>query len=120
MPNLFYRAEFFKDETEPSNEGVYLQLRQSPVAADWIDRVRKQDYAGGTSTLADAIFTVAGVTELSIQPFRVWVSKSPIYQWSEVVPPVLGSIKGRLGLSGVEEMFGSPVYLDKSKDRLEP
>lgn len=120
MANLYYRAEFLKDEDEPSNEAVYLQLRQSPVAADWIDRVRKQDYTGGTSVLADMIFTVAGVTELSIQPFRVWFSKSPVYSYQEVVPPVLGQIKTRLGLTGVEEMQGSPVYLDKAKNRLEP
>lgn len=120
MAILYYRAEFLKDESSSSNEAVFLQLRGSPFAEDWIERVRKQDYLDGTSALADAILGVAGVTELSIQPFRVWLSKSPIYSFDEILPTVLFLIQDSLGLTDVEELPGSPVYLSQAKDRLEP
>jgi len=119
MP-VYYRVEFLKNPNEPSNEAVFLQLRQSPLASDWMDRIRKQDYTGGTSALADAIFTVAGITELSIQPFRIWFSKSPVYTWAETIPPVLNLMSISVGLSGFSEVPGSPVYLDIEKNRLEP
>ena len=120
MAALYYRAEFLKDEITASNEAVFLQLRGSPQADDWMDRTRKQDYVDGTSVLADAIFGVAGVTELSIQPFRVWMSKSPIYSFEEIIPTVLFLIQDNLGLTSNEELPGSPVYLTKAKDRLPP
>ena len=120
MAALYYRSEFLKDDNNASNEAVYLQLRGSPQADDWMDSTRKQDYEYGTSVLADAIFGVAGVTELSIQPFRVWMSKSPIYSFEEIIPTVLFLIQDSLGLTSNEELPGSPVYLGKVKDRLSP
>jgi len=120
MAALYYRLEYFKDDKDASNEAVYLQLRGSPNADDWIDRTRKQDYVEATSGLADAIFEVAGITELSIQPFRVWLSKSPIYSFEEILPTVLFLIQDSLGLTSAEELPGSPVNLNSVEDRLEP
>lgn len=120
MANLRYRLEFLKNEDEPSNESVYIQMRQSPLFSDWFDRVRKQDYEGGTSVLGDSLFSQDGITELSIQPFRVWLSKSPVYDWDEMMPEILWRIYLNLGLDGEEAISGSPVYLDEVKNRLEP
>jgi len=119
MP-LNYRIEYLKPEGEPSNESAFIQLRQSPRASDWFDRTRKQDYAGGTSVLGDILFSIAGVTELSVQPFRIWFSKSPVYSWGEVIIPILRSTTNNLSLGTFTELPGSPVFLDKPADRLEP
>lgn len=116
---ISYRLEYLKNPSEPSNEAVFLQLRESPKATDWVDRVRKQDYEGGTSPLADAIFAVAGVTELSIQPFRIWFSKSPIYTWEETIFPVLNLMAVSIGDSGWNET-GAPIFLEEASNRLEP
>jgi len=120
MAKLYYRLEFLKNEGEPSNEGVYLQLRQSPKAADWFDRTRKQDYEGGTSVLGDALFSIAGITELSVQPFRIWFSKSPVYSWQELIGSVIGITANNLSLTGGEALMGSPINLENVIDRLEP
>lgn len=120
MANLEYRREFFKDDQEASNESVYLQLRQTPIQDDWIERVRRQDYETGTSILGDDIFAIDGITDLSIQPFRVWLSISPVYNFDEIVPQVLDKIRVRLTLDGLSELSASPTYLTTSKERLDP
>lgn len=120
MANLEYRREFLKDEEDASNESVYLQLKQSPARDYWIERIRKQDYEETTNDLADLLFAIDGITELSIQPFRVWLSKSPVFNFEEIIADVLDVLQTNLGLDGQEELFGSPIYLTSRKERLDP
>ncbi len=120
MADLLYRIEFLKVDGEPSNEALFFQFRQSPKREHWLDRVRKQDYGLGSNVLADSIFLVAGVTELSIQPFRIWISKSPAYNWSEIILPVGVATAATLGLDDPVELPGSPVELEDARNRLEP
>jgi hypothetical protein len=120
MPNLEYRREFLKDEEDASKESVYLQLKQSPSREFWIERIRKQDYEEGSNDLADDIFEIDGITELSIQPYRVWFSKSPVFNFEELIGDVLDVLQTNMALDGQEELFGSPIYLTSRKERLDP
>ncbi len=120
MANLQYRREFLKDDEDASNESVYLQLKQSPAREFWLERIRKQDFEAGVNDLADEIFEIDGITELSIQPYRVWFSKSPIFNFDELIGDVLDVLQTNMSLDGQEELFGSPVTLTSKKERLEP
>ena len=54
-----------------------------------------------------SIFNISGVTELSVKAYRVWIMKSPVYNWKEVLDPVLYYIASYYSFDDIEQMLGS-------------
>lgn len=125
MANLTYKLEFNRDDDAPSDSSVYIQLRVNPPIYQKL--IDKEDYdilpAELKHEFTTNLFNIAGVTELSIRAYRVWLMKSPIYSWEEVLLPVLFYMAGYYGFDGIEAYLGSGspdgsgFFLNRPSDR---
>ena len=90
MP-LFYKIEQLTDETQPADDAIYLHLRANPPT--YLSHMDKEEYdllpAEEKHEFATVLFSIEGVVELSLKAYRIWIMKSPIYTWKEVIEPVL-------------------------------
>lgn len=107
---LRYKLEFNYDDDDPSDMGVYIQLKghNPPVYRAHID---KEDY----DVLPDeekhdfltGLFNIAGVVELSSKAYRVWLMKHVVYDWDEVMLPVLQFLQDEFSQSSQDPLPGS-------------
>jgi hypothetical protein len=107
---LKYKLEFNWDDEDPSDPGVYIQLKgvNPPIYRPHTD---KEDYdvlpAEEKHDFLTGIFNIQGVVELSSKAYRVWLMKSPQYDWEEVLDPVLAFLLTEFGETELEELPGS-------------
>ena len=109
MPNLIYRLEFNYDESTRSDSSVFIQLRENPpIYQEHIDK-EKYDILPEElkNVFLTSIFNISGVTELSVKAYRVWIMKSPVYNWKEVLDPVLYYIASYYSFDDIEQMLAS-------------
>lgn len=86
---LRYKLEYTYDETIRSDSSVFIHLRQNtPI---YQARIDKEDYdiSPIKHPFLTGLFNIAGVTEVSTKAYRIWLMKSPLYTWEEVLYPVL-------------------------------
>lgn len=106
---LQYKLEYSYDESKSSDSSVYIQIRRDPPV--YQARIDKEDYDALPSNLKDdfltSLFNVAGVTELSSRAYRIWIMKSPVFSWQEVLTPVLNYLADFYGETGIESLPGS-------------
>ena len=109
MANLLYKLEYNWDDSDPSDAGVYIQLRDNPPVYrsqtdkevyDVLPTEEKHDWLTG-------LFNIAGVTEVSSRAYRIWIMKSPVYTWQEVLTPALGFMKDWYGHADIQDLPGS-------------
>lgn len=105
---LDYKLEF-NTPSGSADDAVFIHIRKNvPV---YENRIDKEDYdvlpVANKHVFLTGIFNVAGVVEVSSRAYRVWVMKSPVYTWQEVINPVLNSIASSLGESTLNELPGS-------------
>jgi hypothetical protein len=119
MAALGYKLEFFHNGNgEASDEGCFVQLR-SDVSA-YTTLVSKEAYATGTGTtseLATTIFAIPGIVRLALQGFRVYVEKSPAFEWNEITPDLLTVLMNDTGCNSLNELPGSGLVLDSQYAR---
>lgn len=81
------------------------------IPADTYYLVVDYYYATGTPVSADSVvtglFNIPGITEVATQAYRVWIMKSPLYKWSEVIPPVLEFLRSTLEQDDILELDNS-------------
>lgn len=106
---LQYKLEYVYDEGNPSDDSVYIQLRVNPPI--YRSHTDKEDYdvlpEEEKHPFLTNLFTIAGVTEVSSRAYRVWLMKSPVYSWQEVLDPVLNFLKNWYSESSLEKLPGS-------------
>lgn len=114
---LQYKLEF-NTPSGSSDDSVYIHLRQDPV---FQTRIGKESYTAlpddQKKDLITEIFDVPGVVELSTKATRIWLMKSPVFSWQEVIQPVLFILRDRFGESSIEDLPGSGL-IDGSGMRL--
>lgn len=125
MSTLQYKLEYFKGAGGgASDEGVYIQLRSDPPYESYMSQIGREDYVGleddRKTDFLNALFECEGVVELSVSAFRVYVEKSPVFSWSEVLGPVIEEIRIATEDDDIEELPGSPLYLTDKNDRRDP
>lgn len=106
---LDYKLEFSYNESSPSDPSVYIQLRRNtPVYQEHID---KEDYDilgdGNKHEFLTGLFNISGVVELSTRAYRIWLMKSPVFTWSEVLLPVLTFLADYYGEDELNQLPGS-------------
>jgi hypothetical protein len=105
---LDYKLEF-NTPTGPSDDSVYIHLRVD--VPKYISRVGKEEYElldpSDQDAFFDGLFAVPGVVEISVKAFRVWIMKSPIFNWEEVIVPVLAFLQGFYGEDTFNQLPGS-------------
>lgn len=116
MP-LQYKLEF-NTPRGASDESVYIHLRQDPV---FQTRIGKESYSvlpdEQKKDLITEIFDVPGVVELSAKATRIWLMKSPVFSWQEIIQPVLFILRDHFGESEIASLPGS-AFIDGSGFRL--
>jgi hypothetical protein len=87
MAALQYKFEYLQGAIGPTDDGVFIQLRTDVPAYQPI--ITKELYFSAqnttTTALATALFGINGVVRLSTQAWRVYIEKSPVFQWDEVL-----------------------------------
>jgi len=106
---LKYKLEY-NQKTGASDDSCYLHLKVDPEGY-YRFQIGKEIYESLDSTaqddLADGLFAVNGITEISIMAYRIWYMKSPAYEWKEVNEEALSFIKTFFNESILEELQGS-------------
>lgn len=86
---LRYKLEYTFDDTTRSDSSVFIHFKQNvPI---YQTRIDKEDYDISITKhpFLTGLFNISGVTELSTKAYRIWLMKSPIFSWEEVLYPVL-------------------------------
>lgn len=125
MSTLEYKLEFFKGVGGgASDEGVYIQLRTDPPYESYISRIGREDYIAlqddYKTDFVTALFACSGVVGVSVSAFRVYIEKSPVFSWTEVLSPIIEEIRIATETDDISELPGSPMYLTDKDDRRDP
>lgn len=120
---LKYKIEYILP-SGPSDDSVYIHIKEDECDSHQ-ERIGKEDYCDSTDkkTLIDSLFEVEGVVEVSVKAYRVWIMKSPIYNWEEIILPVLYVLRDHFGetsispLPGSAEIDGSGLRIPSENDR---
>jgi len=122
MPfDLVFKLEYFKGIGGASDEGVFIQLKTEVPAFQ--SKIRKEEYFSASTTpsaFMNGIFLVPGVVVAASNSFRVYLEKSPLFNWSQVLGPVMEFIRVAVGATNLEEASGSPTTLSTRNDRRTP
>jgi hypothetical protein len=113
---LKYFTEFVKDNDSGLEESVFIHLtRDVPV---YQSRLSKEEWVanGSYPAFINGLF-VDGVTDVQSTSYRVLVSKSPIYQWEDILDDVLSFLITYFGETVGEEQPNSGRTLDDVKTR---
>jgi hypothetical protein len=117
MAAFQYKLEYLKDDELPQDPAVFIHLRvNTPI---YMTKIKKENYDIGTfkHDWMTGIFNIGGVVEAASQAYRVWLMKSPVFQWDEVIPPLIWFMADYLGLSPIQELPGSGITLNAVTDR---
>lgn len=104
-----YKLEYNYDDEDPADAGVYIQMRENvPVYRSHTD---KEDYDvlddEDKHAFLDGLFNTGGVVEVSSRAYRVWLMKSPVYSWEEVLTAVLFFLRDWYSETTFDELPGS-------------
>jgi hypothetical protein len=112
MAAFEYKLEYIKNGEAQEDESVFIHFKGTNPA--YMNKISKEAYAlgGYTDPWMNGIFNIGGVVDASSLAYRVWVAKSPIYQWSDVLPPLLYFMMNYLGYATMTELPGSGTQLD--------
>lgn len=104
-----YKLEYTYDGSLPSDSSVYIHMRNNPPI--YQAKIDKEDYDilpfVAKHPFLTGLFSISGVVELSSRAYRVWLMKSPVYNWDEVLLPSLYWIAGFYGESQISSLPGS-------------
>lgn len=125
MSDFQYKLEFSYDSSASADASVFIQMRDNPPI--YQDRIEKEVYdllaQSSKSDFLTALFNIAGVVELSSKAYRIWLMKSPVYSWQEVLVPTLAYLSyyfqhDRLSpLPGSGNTDGTGLTLDSQSNR---
>lgn len=109
MSVFYYKLEFLYDDTAPSDDGVYIHMRDNPPI--YKEHTTKEDYDvlgdDEKNAFLTELFTVAGVVEVSTKAYRIWLMKSPVYTWEEVLAPIIYYLMTFYGDDSSDSLPGS-------------
>lgn len=121
MANLEYKLEYFKGAGgSATDEGVFIHLRTDPPGYQTV--ITKESYSSAENSsnqtdFIDSLFDVAGIVRLASQGWRLYIEKSPVFTWEEIIPNILDVLVDVTGSDGVTELPGSGLTLITDDDR---
>lgn len=106
---LKYKLEY-NQKAGASDDSCYVHLKLDPEGY-YRFQIGKEIYESLDSEdqdeLADGLFEIKGITEISIMAYRIWYMKSPAYEWKEVNEEALNFIMEFFEESSLQELQGS-------------
>lgn len=118
---LHYAVEYSNDNLQPSENCIYFHLRdevpfyQNKVAKE----VYTQDDYDPKHSFIDNLFNIGGITDVSVQAYRVWVQIAPSYTLEEVEEKVASYLQGYMGYDYSATGPGHGIQL-RSQDQRRP
>ncbi len=108
-PPFPYKLEFVYDESAPADSSVFIQMRDNPPT--YMVHTTKEDFdilsIDQKDPFIKALFDISGIHEMSIKTYRIWIMKSPVYSWTEILNPVLYYLANFYGYVGITALPGS-------------
>lgn len=115
---LFYKLELLTDKSQPSDDAVYIHIRENPPI--YLSHIHKERYdilpPEEKHEFPSTLFSIEGVVELSLKAYRIWLMKSPIYSWKEVIEPVLAYLVFYYSTDEAIPINGSALPGDMDQD----
>lgn len=115
MAELLYRLEYVKDSKVAMDEGVFIQTN---LELPEFKKVEKENYEGDSEFL-DRFFGIDGVVSVEAASFRLYIEKSPVFNWEEVLPDAIAELVDALGATGISRHSGLSIRLDSIEQRRE-
>src|SRR4051812_15596106 len=109
MSDFLYKLEFIYDDGSPADASVFIQMRDNvPI---YQAHIAKEDYDvlpdDQKNDFLTHLFNIAGVVELSTKAYRIWMMKSPVYSWEEILLPTLTYLVDYFHYDDYAELPGS-------------
>lgn len=121
MAALEYKLEYYKGAGGgATDDGAFIHLRTDSPAYQQI--ISKETYwsaenSASHTDLVNHLFDVPGVVRLACQAWRIYVEKSPVFKWDEVMPGVLNVLQTDTSSTSLSELPGSGLTLASDNDR---
>ena len=123
MSIFYYKLEYNK-QSGKSDDSVYVHTKIDPIPY-YRFQIGKEDYLSGTNqdAFANGLFSIGGITEISVTAFRIWYMKSPIYDWQDVNTMALNFMQHFVGATvqmpivGSANINGNGIRLDSETQR---
>lgn len=107
MANLDYRLEYVKIDNH--DDGVFVHVRTD--VPEYRSFVYRDDYFVGADDVRTGFFNgvmnTPGVTGGASQAFRLYITKSPVFSWSEILGPIMEWLKTNVTADGLNELYDS-------------
>lgn len=123
MSIFYYKLEYNKPSGK-SDDSVYVHTQIDPIPY-YRFQIGKEDYLSGSNqdAFANGLFSIPGITEISVTAFRIWYMKSPIFDWINVNTAALNFMQNFVGattqisLQGSANPNGDGIRLDSETQR---
>lgn len=107
MANLDYRLEYVKIPLH--DDGIFIHTRTD--LPEYRPFVHREDYFIGADDVRTGFFNgimnTPGVTGAAAQAFRLYLTKSPVFSWSELLGPIMEWLRTNLSLDALNELYDS-------------
>lgn len=107
MANLDFRLEYVKIPLH--DEGIFVHVRTD--VPEYRSFVHREDYFIGADDVRTVFFTsimnTPGITGAAAQAFRLYLTKSPVFSWSELLGPIMELMRVTLNLDALNELYDS-------------
>lgn len=109
MAVFYFKLEFVFDDTAPADASVFIQLRDNPPI--YQAHTTKEEYdildESEKNEFLTTLFEMAGVVELATSAYRIWLMKSPAYNWEEVLDPIVHYLMSYFEYDDLQTLPGS-------------
>lgn len=112
---FLYRLEYVKDSSVAMDEGLFIQTN---LELPEYKSVSKELYEGDSEFL-DRFFGIDGVVAVEAASHRLYIEKSPVFNWDEVLPDVIDELVDALGVTQISRHSGLSIRLDSLENRRE-
>ena len=118
MATLPYKLEYVQKPL--SDPGVMMHIRSDVPA--YQDLISREDYFAADNTVNQtafitSLFYLPGVVQVSSKAYRVYVEKSPVYTWNEVLGPLFSTVSSATSHTGTAELAASGITLESITER---
>lgn len=135
---LEFKIEWFRDEKRPTQAGAFIHLTKE--LSCFQDLITKEEAAlincqteaileenpdafdaeaqcSQICELANKMFEIEGVVEVSLRSYQVFVVKAELFNWDDIIPEVLDLLLEDTGETVLFEKIGSRLTLENPTSR---
>lgn len=105
----------YRIETVPNPEMRTIHVEEMLFSGWFGPRYKFSDYeklSEGDKAFVDALVSIPGVVKVYLSPYQCSVEKGGVFDWDEIIPPILRVFEGRYGeledvsVSAIDARYG--------------